>query len=246
MRPLFLRRAGKLARILAHGGHRAALRQGVAASVELDPVPFPSGIRTVIDAGANRGQFAVFSLARFPGATIHCFEPLAGPADRLERVASHLGRGRVTVHRHALGAVDGSAEMRVANEDDSSSLLPLGAGQRALGTREVARVAVAVRRLDAVLGREDLVPPVLLKIDVQGAELEVLRGAEGVLGQVAQVLVECSYLPFYEGQPLADEVCAHLEARGYALRYALPSIVEKGQVRQADLLFTRAEAGAGA
>lgn len=233
------RRLLKLARILAHREHRAALRHGIAASVELGPIPFGSGIRTVLDVGANRGQFTAFALWRFPEVTIHAFEPLAAPAGRLERAARALAPGRIRVERVALAASDGTATMHVASEDDSSSLLPLGPLQRALGTSEVGQERVPVRRLDTVVRPADLVPRVLLKIDVQGSELDVLRGAEAVLDAIDEILVECSYVPFYEGQPLAGEVVAHLEARGFRLRHSLPSIVVGGAVRQADLLFVR-------
>lgn len=205
--------------------------------MELERVPFREGVRTVIDVGANRGQFAAFSVRRFPGATIHCFEPLPGSADRLARWAATLPAERVVLHRAALGAADGRATMRVSNEDDSSSLLPFGARQQRLGTFEVARADVEVRRLDRILRADEIARPCLLKIDVQGYELEVLRGAEGLLGRIDEILVECSFVPFYEGQALADEVIAYLRARGRDVRSQHPSITDRGRILQADILF---------
>lgn len=233
------RRLAKLVRVLGDPTYRAALSYGVAASVELEPVPFAQHVRTIIDVGANRGQFATFALRRFPAATIHCFEPLPAPAARLAQVAREVGAGRVRVHAVGLGEREGRAVMHVTRDDDSSSLLPLAEPQRRRGSVEVARVEVDVRRLDAVLSLADVARPALLKVDVQGSELDVLRGATGVLDAIDEILVECSYVPFYEGQALAPDVIAHLADHGFAVRHVLPSIVSGDRVQQADILFGR-------
>ena len=109
----------------APAGTLARLRLGVAASVEHSRVPFASGIRSVLDVGASRGQFALFALERFPGARIVCFEPLPEARERLLRV----GGNRTEVHVVALGARPGSARLQVSAADDSSSLLPIGRRQ---------------------------------------------------------------------------------------------------------------------
>jgi hypothetical protein len=101
-------------------------------------------------------------------------------------------------------------------------------------------MAVAVRRLDEILGPEDLVAPVLLKIDVQGSELSVLEGAGSLLTLVHAVLVEASFVELYRGQALADDVWAFLHERGFsclgiwALTYG-----ESGECLQGDFLFAR-------
>src|SRR3712207_638198 len=69
-------KVGKLITILWVASYRAALRHGVAAAVEHHAVPFEHRYLTVIDVGANRGQFALVASHRFPGAVLHCFEPL--------------------------------------------------------------------------------------------------------------------------------------------------------------------------
>lgn len=231
-------RIAKLVRLLGDPVYRSALRLGIGASVELEPLPFGDDIRTVIDVGANRGQFAAFALRRFPGALVHSFEPLAAPRSTLSRLAARAGR-RVRVHAAALGAAEEERPMHVLSEDDSSSLLAPTAVQLARGMREVGLAPVAVRRLDMVLRPSDLRPRCLLKIDVQGSELDVLRGAAGLLGSIDEVLVECSYVAFYDRQPLAAEIVAYLRDHGFAARSELPSIHDEDRVLQADILFCR-------
>jgi FkbM family methyltransferase len=233
-------RARKLLTVLGDPVYRRALAHGVAASVEHEAIPLRGDFRTVIDAGANRGQFALFATRRFPDAALICFEPLPGPGARLLRVIG--GSARLSLRPVALGAADGDADFHVSAADDSSSLLPIGRRQREAfpGTDERSTSTVKVRRLDEMVSSEELVSPVLLKIDVQGGELGVLQGAEGVLVAVDAVLVEVSFVELYDGQPLADDVWSFLRPHGFSSRgvWSL-SYGRTGECLQGDLLFAR-------
>ena len=87
-------------------------------------------IRTVLDAGANRGEFACFAAEFFPDATIHCFEPLPVCQPLLQAVAA--ARTQVRVHACALGETSGTAEMFENDYAPSSSLLPMEERHREL------------------------------------------------------------------------------------------------------------------
>ncbi len=93
------------------------------------------------------------------------------------------------------------ATLTVSAHDDSSSLLPIGHRQLSEfpGTHPVDSVEVRVLPLREVLSSE-LPPPRLLKIDVQGLELEVLRGAGSSLDLIDELFVECSFAELYGGQ----------------------------------------------
>jgi FkbM family methyltransferase len=234
------RRATKLAKLVRHSDYRAALRLRVAAAVEHDAWSFGASFRTVIDAGANRGQFALFARKAFPQATLLCFEPLAGPRDTLTNA---LGDDpKLRLFDMALGDQDGEAELHVSRSDDSSSLLPISDRQvRAFAaTDEVAVVSVPVRRLDSVLSQDDLHAPTLLKIDVQGGELAVLEGADALLGSIEEIVVECSFVELYEGQPRADEVLARARDAGFRIVDVMPSArTATGELLQADFHLAR-------
>ena len=191
---------------------------------------------TVIDVGANKGQFAAFAQHAWPAAQLICFEPLAGPRARLAAVTG----GRARIHAVALGGVDGEAVMHVASREDSSSLLQLGEMQKTLFSMdEVGQVTVPVRRLDTVLSETDLQARTLLKIDVQGFEYEVLQGAARSLENIDAVYVECSLVELYRGQKLAADVAALLEARGFEESGRFNLSRKNGRDIQADLLFVR-------
>ena len=233
-------RAGKLAAVLRESQYRRALRYGVAASVEHEAIPLPEDFRTVIDAGANRGQFALFAARRFPRAALLCSSRFKVPRRKLRRALGYMPL--LSVFDVALGAHSGEAVFHVSAADDSSSLLPIGGRQQDAfpGTEERTTIVVAVRRLDEAVTPADLNAPVLLKIDVQGGELGVLQGADDILGRIDAVLVEVSFVELYAGQALVDQVWGFLNAKGFTCRGVWSVAYGAGkECLQGDLLFAR-------
>lgn len=217
---------------------RAVLRHRVAAAVEHRyPIEY-SGAACVVDIGANKGQFSLACRAWLPDAVIHAFEPLASEADRFERLFEN--DPKVFLHRVALGEAERSAAFHVASRADSSSLLAPGEGQaQAFGVSSDRVIEVPVKRLDAALDLAALPKPLLVKIDVQGAELEVLKGCRS-LDQVDFIYVELSFVELYESQPLFSDVSAFLQDQGFVL-VGIFNQVETARFgpTQADFLFRR-------
>lgn len=220
------------------GGATALLRYGVAASVEHRAALHSFDCHTVVDIGANRGQFALAARGLYPEAQIFSFEPLVEPAEKFKRVFEH--DSQVRLFGVAVGAHSATSAIHISARDDSSSLLPIGKEQNRIfpGTQEVCSREVDVCRLDDMLSDEEVVSPALLKLDVQGFELEVLRGCEQLLPCFSWIYCECSFVELYEGQSLADEVIAWLRERGVVLRgvYNM-SYDSDGKAVQADFLF---------
>ncbi|UUY02902.1 FkbM family methyltransferase [Svornostia abyssi] len=230
-------RALKLSRLARTPALWPAVRSGVVPSVEHADVPFRPRYGTVLDVGASRGQFALFASNRFPEAELICFEPLPEP----RAILTQLLAGRAEVRGTAVGAEGGTAELHVSASDDSSSLLPIGERQVAEfpGTQETGTVIVDVVRLADVV-HQDMPGPRLLKIDVQGLELEVLKGLGEQIRLIDDVFVECSFTELYEGQALADEVISFLLSNGLRLVGVNGAMrATDGAVLQADLFFRR-------
>lgn len=233
-------RAKKLSQILTEPSYRRALFRGIPAATEHDNVPYPTDFRTVVDVGANRGQFALVAMRRFPHATLWCFEPLPDARAKLEVILGSCAKAKVL--DYALSARAGHEVMHVTRSDDSSSLRPVGERQLAEfpGTDEIRSMQVRTARLDEVLTREQIVSPALLKVDVQGSELDVLLGANGVLKAFDAILVECSFVELYLDQPLASDIIAFLAPLGWRLSGAYSvTYGSAGSCLQADLLFQR-------
>jgi FkbM family methyltransferase len=236
-----LRQARKAWHLLSRPVWRRALLAGIGASIE--HVEALKGLkpRTVVDVGANIGQFTALSLELFPDARIVAFEPLSGPADRFEHFFERFGRVRLV--RSAVGPRAERASMFVSRRVDSSSLLPISELQSTIfpGTELAGTASVEVAPLSQLLGPGPIARPALLKIDVQGAELAVLQGSADLLGRFDHVYVECSHLRLYEGQPVEGEIVAFLEAHGFELtsRHNPVHHPQHGLVQE-DCLFTRA------
>ena len=179
----------------------------------------PSSLPTVLDIGANRGQAARQFLAMFPQAVVHSFEPNPSAAAALK---TRVDSGRSKVHVCALGESESEMTLHLAEDDVGSSLLPwsprVAPGQHGAWTQPAGAIRVPVRRLDAVWDELDAAAPALLKVDTQGFDLQVLRGAGNLLrpGPVAAVQVELNFAEYYEGQGSAADVIGHLVGRGYA------------------------------
>jgi FkbM family methyltransferase len=229
----------KLLSAIVHPDYRAALRRaGVAAAIEHESVLRHLGCATVVDIGANRGQFALVTRHVLPEVKIISFEPLTAPAQKFRAVFDE--DSRVTLHQIAVGPSCGEATIHVAAEDDSSSLLPITALQTSLHpkTYETRTETIRVAPLETLVEPADIEPPALLKIDVQGYELLTLQGCETLLKLFKYVYVECSFVELYEGQALASEVIEYLQCRHFRLcgvynaSYGL-----NGQAIQADFLF---------
>jgi len=230
----------KIARVLWIREYRAALlRTRVFASTEHDRIIDKLGLCTVVDIGANRGQFALCIRRLYPRAKIFSFEPLQKPAATYRRVFGNDERARL--FDKAISAHEGSAEMHVSRWDVSSSLLPFAQAQHDNFpfTEESGRETVSAATLSDCLDSQSIEGTALLKLDVQGYELTALRGCEDLLAKFAYVYVEASFIELYVGQALATDVIAYLFAKGFKLIcVANQSNGRTGRPIQADFLFS--------
>jgi FkbM family methyltransferase len=172
-------------------------------------------IKTIIDVGANEGQFAEEILNIFPHAEIYSFEPLG---DCYEKLTSNFrSNKKVHTYNFALGNRMGRSLLaEVASP--SSSILKMGDLHKKLypHTANLVEEKVKIKRLDDVFAGVNLENEVLLKIDVQGAEERVIRGAGTVLRTANMIITEVSYATLYENQPLFRDIMNLLEKYGFS------------------------------
>ena len=218
----------------APDAHPAARRKQLLAACDID---------TVLDIGANRGQFARHLRKDLGYAgRILSFEPLSTAFEMLKRSAEHDPGWEV--FNFALGDAEERREINIAANSDSSSLLDMLPEHLAAApeSRYEGREAVAVKRLDPLYeGLCRGAGRVYMKIDTQGFEDRVLRGAERSLAAIDTVQVEMSLVALYQGQPLFPDLYAYLAARGYSLFSIDPCFADKktGRVLQVDGTFRR-------
>jgi FkbM family methyltransferase len=220
---------------------RRALNLGIGATLEHANSFMRGQYRTVVDIGANRGQFALFARGHFPDAKIISFEPLSECSELYERLFS--GDPMATLHPLAIGPIERIENIHVTTDKDSSSLLTPGLNQTTIfGSELSGQRPVRVVRLSSAVKPAELEAPALLKIDVQGFELEVLKGCDDMLACFDDVYVEASFMELYKDQALVAEVIDFLREHGFQLRGVFNQFCDRGRGPvQADFLFRRSE-----
>jgi FkbM family methyltransferase len=220
---------------------RCALR-GIAPSIEHSKAFARKGIDFdfIVDVGANKGQFAAFARATFPHARIVSFEPLEKPAAIFEAAFEHDPGTRIV--KAAIGPLSESRTINVTSKDDSSSLLEVSEAQRAaFGTHTVGTEEVRCGPLSEFIREQEFGNANLLKIDTQGFELEVLKGAEALLDYFSAIYCELSYVELYKGQPFASDVISYLDSRRFRIAGVYnQSVCAQRRPLQADMLFLKA------
>jgi FkbM family methyltransferase len=193
----------------------AAVRHRVAAATEHIDAIRNCASNTLIDAGANKGQFSLAFRKMRPDAQIVAFEPLPEAANVFEQVFDSDQSTRLI--RVALASEAGTAQFHVADRPDSSSLLMPALGQAlAFGVHRATTIDVSVKRLDECIDIGALQHPIMLKVDVQGGELALFEGCDS-LEEIDFIYVELSFVELYEGQPLFQDVCDYLVGRGFSV-----------------------------
>jgi FkbM family methyltransferase len=204
------------------------------------------GVTVVIDAGANRGQYAAALRASGYRGRIASIEPHPGAyAELTRRMAADPGWAGWNV---ALGAADGEADLFAPAVTEVSSLLP-ATGAGITGEWKTDRtVRVPVRRLDGLFGemvRDGDV--VYWKMDVQGFEGPALDGAAAVLPRVAALELEMSTTPLYAGEAVLPELMYRLHTAGFDL-FSLDTVLvdyRTGRVLQVEGVFARRDEKGG-
>jgi FkbM family methyltransferase len=191
-------------------------------------------LRQIVDVGAAKGLWTRECLEVFPETNYFLVEPLqenGNVLNGLQRVQPN-----VKVWLGALGAESGEGDFYV-HEDQSSFFKSEYSESAASSTR-----TVVLRRLDSFLEDGTILPPNLIKADVQGFEIEVLKGAGKCLESTEMLLVEVSYRQIYEKAPLAHEVISYVCSNGFRIfdicTYAMRAF--DGELAQSDILFAKA------
>jgi FkbM family methyltransferase len=200
-----------------------------------------ANIRTVVDVGANAGQFSSAIRCLVPEAQIYAFEPLP---DCYEALCRRLAKqGRFQGFCTAVGSESGDVTFWRSEFTKSSSVLPMTELHKEAfpWSKGAKEFKVPQCRLDDCLDKMQLAPNVLLKIDVQGYELEVLLGAPRLLQRVNYALVETSFHKLYQGQALFHQVYERMRGEGFVYAGNFEQLLSPldGAILQADSLFVR-------
>jgi FkbM family methyltransferase len=191
--------------------------------------------RRIVDGGANVGDFAKLATSLFPAATVHLVEPQPACCDALAQLALD---NRYRLHIVALGAEGGCIDLAIdpARVTTGAHILP-----NAKLADDGGSARVPIVRLDTLLAQEIATDDrCLLKLDLQGWELEALKGADRILNHIEVILTEVSFFAqAYE--PSIESLLHFLDERGFAL-YDIASLAARrrdNRAHQGDFVFVR-------
>jgi FkbM family methyltransferase len=187
----------------------------------------------VIDVGAAHGYWTRSCARLYPNASYVMVEPNPAYRAELQAVGRTLGAKYVAA---AAGRAVGALPLLIPSDPTGASFLREAGDEGSYFERSVT---VPVVTLDSIA-----VPGTvsLLKLDVQGYELEALAGAQRQLGEAEVVICECSLHAFQEGIPLVDEIVAFMTATADMRLYDFADQVrwKSGTLAQLDLIFVAA------
>lgn len=197
-------------------------------------------IKTIIDVGANQGQYAHSIRKLFPSAQIYCFEPIPEAFRDLEQWASM--QHRVKVLPVAIGSIEGMITMfQHLDFSPSSSILKTTGTCETLypQTKHQAEISVPIMTLDQALEPYVLEDGILIKMDVQGYEDRIIQGGMLTFQKAKACQLEINLDSLYEGQSSFDVLIAQLYQLGFHYAGNLNQVydVQDGHVISIDSMF---------
>lgn len=168
----------------------------------------------VVDGGAYIGHTINIFLKMYAKPLIFAFEPVPQLADALK--TNHPSPD-VHIYENALGAVNQQIQFHVLKALQSSSILPPGDWVRKYHEEKMdirQTIEVEMVRLDSILPVKSID---IFKLDLQGYELEALKGAEHLLPHIKVITTEVEFVPLYLNQPLFSDIESFLRAHDFRL-----------------------------
>jgi len=189
--------------------------------------------KTVFDIGIGEGTPELYSV--YPNAFYFLIDPTRESLPHTRRIAQQV---HAEILNLALGEEERSVEIEVRPDDIGASSL----FEEVPALTGIRRYIVPMRRFDGVVGAFER--PAFCKIDVQGAELQVLRGMGTRIDEIDAFLIEISTIATVRNGPEADEVIALLSDRGFVI-YDILSLNRRpldSALAQLDVLFVNRNA----
>ncbi len=192
-------------------------------------------IKTIYDLGANAGTWTKLAKAIIPDSTVHAFEPI--PLYQDEYLGSTKGLSNTTLHKVGVGSENKIEKFNFSGH--SSSFLEVSENLLKMfpNEKKVGEINVEMVRLDDHVAKQNIPLPDLMKLDVEGYEIEALKGALKCMAHCRYIILEVSFIERHIGQPLFHDVVNFMGQHNYHV-YAFPYRMHLDvPIFQADVLF---------
>ena len=198
---------------------------------------------TIIDVGAALGDYSKAVHFIYPDAKIYAFEPVPQSFEVLKTVANKINN--LQCFNLALSDNEGETEFHLNEFSFSSSLLKMTDTHKEIFpfAKNEETIMVNTIKLDDFCKNERIVfgseKYILLKIDVQGLELKVLKGATNLLKEIDVIQLEVSFMNFYEGQASIEDIILFLKPFGFNSLVQVSPVFDQSKLLYSDFLFIK-------
>ena len=198
-------------------------------------------IGTILDIGANTGQFALEARKSLPEAQIYSFEPILSCFKAMEGVFK--GDKRFKAFHYALGDKEEKMTINVSSYTPSSSILSMSEKHKELfpHTKEHTKENIEVKKLDDIARNLELKKEILIKVDVQGFEMKVIHGGLETFKEAKVIFIESSFTNLYKGQASFDDIYEKLKSIGFSYKgsYQRKLNPKTGEIISEDSIFIK-------
>ena len=195
----------------------------------------------IIDVGSNSGQFSKVATHFYPNAAINAFEPLPDLYSKIEKLFQ--SNQKITTHNLALGNEVGVIKFNKNKYGHISSILEISSDNIHYPKQEndLAQIDVAIKTLDSLsLIDSKSKGLTLLKLDVQGYELEVLKGGDETIKHIDYIVIEANLEQLYTNQPSFNQMNEYLTSKGFEIKGMLDfNLGNKNKYIEVDLLYSK-------
>lgn len=192
----------------------------------------------IVDLGAANGDVSADFLKAFPNLEFHLFEPLKESYTNC--VQKFKGNPNVNIHNKAVGNIAGQTIINQAATNQSSSLLSFADNQKEEFFIERIGQVINKETIDVVRLNDYLKvdkPIWLLKLDLQGYEVEALKGADNLLKQTRFVLCEMMNHDSYNGAPQYHDIDTYLRSQGFKLLDTVGGLRRSNKLLEFDSIY---------
>lgn len=196
----------------------------------------------VFDVGANVGNVTAKYTKAFPEADIHAFEPIPQAINQFK--SQHKGNSKVHLNEMGLSNQKGEQVLNINKSIDTSSLLKskkIGASSDK-SCETVEQLAIQLSTIDDYVGQKNIQNIDILKLDTQGSELNILKGAVDCLkkGKIGLIFTEIYFKEQYENQASFYEIASFLKQYNYQLKDMYELYYNEKQILWGDAIFVHA------
>lgn len=197
--------------------------------------------KTIIDIGANEGQFSEKIRLLFPESKIFAFEPLP---DTYQKLKLNFKNDKIfKAINYAVGDTKSNLMIEKNEYSPSSSLLEMNDTHKANFNFAIKteKIEIETDTLDNLLVDEIIAKPILIKIDVQGFEDKVIKGGKKMIENAEMIICETSFYELYNNQTLFGEIYSYLTSIGFEYKGNIEQLKSpiNNKILQADAIFKK-------